>query len=192
MCGGGGGETRSQEAQLESHILGWPLPGSPDKSHCVVPSVLSHSGSAHSTLFSLDHRSWPPRQLIVALGQDSYRAWPSILLYGECYLLTSHLWISSPQPFTFLRVENGQGESFFFFFFVSIKAESCSGSDLPKVTGKQRQELGTGALWYPVLTAALLGWPRSSQQSQQCRNWMSWEPFQGGHGLSGCEFHPSL
>jgi hypothetical protein len=65
---GWGVETRSQEAQLESQILEWPLPGSPDKSHCVVASVLSHNGSAHSTLaqahwdtgpclFRLDHRS---------------------------------------------------------------------------------------------------------------------------------------
>lgn len=181
------GETRSQEAQLESHILGWPLPGSPDKSHCAVASVLSHSGSAHSTLFSLDHRSWSPRQLIVALGQDSYRAWASTLLYGESYLLTSHPWITP----TFHLPQSGKRAGGIFFFF-SIKAESYSGSDLPKVTGKQREGLGTGVLWYSVLTAALLGWPRSSQQLQQCRNWMSQEPFHGGHGLSECEFHPSL
>lgn len=41
------------------------------------------------------------------------------------------------------------------------------------------------------LTTGPLDWPRFSQQPQQCRNWMSREPFQGDNGLSGCKSQPS-
>lgn len=79
-------------------------------------------------LSSLNHRSWPPRQLIMA---GWLRLWASILPCGDCGLPTSHPWNCSPP--TFHPPQSGEGVGG-----ISLKAESCSGSDLPKVTGKQK------------------------------------------------------
>lgn len=131
------GDARSQDALLVLLLVlfypGWLLPGWPDKSHCMVTSVLSNSltkalpRSRHTgtqacwgigllghgaCLPTLDPKAWLPRQLIVALGQGSYRPWPPTPLYGECNLPTFHPWVCSPTTFCLSQSGKGRGNLF--------------------------------------------------------------------------------